>query len=820
MVSFALARPRLADALRWLPAGVLLAAMAALFAFGGDRAYFYRSGMHNYNSAKTMAIAENLSPAHGFRLFSRVRMYEDGGALYKFYSRFPVGGYALVNLAAAPFGDDLGAKILAGRTLALIMFGGAALFVYLAVARIASDRWIALAVSLLAFSGYYALYYSDGVFNEGVMDLFGVALVFHGMVVFAQDGRFRQLLVKTCAALLLGWHVYALLLPFIALGFGGEAVARLRPLVRRGGGGASQAGGGKAGVLAALGTLIRSRYIALGIVALALGTTLLGFNLINEYTAFGGERTPSELPTVQAITTRFGQDEEFNVLRADEIAWSVFVARQLARVGGMSMPYALTRWTGGFEFPEPADVPPAPAVFGVLTAAGALVGIALIPRLRGLPASFRQCRLPMAAAALAGFCWALALRHNTYDRDHDFEALFYVGAPIALFTLALSLAKARLGERIGGGLAVGAAAFAAALFVLSAVQVGRLEADGGEAQFQKAMIADFADMRDTVRGKTVLLSSDIESWANNSRYFAVYFYLSGSFIRYDWDTDAKPPRAADFVASRYRDADFGLLTPDNRIAFLYEGMDLDDLHRANRRRLEASEPVARADFDVYLDGKTLTYLKAPCAPGDRDSRFFLHAYPADANDLPAARREGGFYGQNFRFVDRGVVFDDACVLMADLPNFPVASFRTGQYVSGEGEIWSVDAKPPPDAETLKIYEAAYQAAASTAPAARSGWDVYADGKTLTYLKSPCAESDTRGRFLLSVYPQNLADIPPERRALGHESLNFDFKRWGITFGGKCMIRRALPPYGVSRVETGQWIPGGERLWTAELAVWD
>ena len=184
MVSFALARPRLAGAIRRLPAGILLAVMAALFAFGGDRAYFYRSGMHNYNSAKTMAIAENLSPAHGFRLFSRVRMYEDGGALYKFYSRFPVGGYALINLAAAPFGDDLGAKILAGRTLALIMFAAAAMLVYLAVARIASDGWIALAVSLLAFSGYYALYYSDGVFNEGVMDLFrrGARLSRHGRI--------------------------------------------------------------------------------------------------------------------------------------------------------------------------------------------------------------------------------------------------------------------------------------------------------------------------------------------------------------------------------------------------------------------------------------------------------------------------------------------------------------------------------------------------------------------------------------------------------------------------------------------------------------
>ena len=63
------------------------------------------------------------------------------------------------------------------------------------------------------------------------MDPFGAALVFHGMVVFVQEGRFRQLLAKTCAALFLGWRVYALILPFIALGLGGEAIALLRAAV-------------------------------------------------------------------------------------------------------------------------------------------------------------------------------------------------------------------------------------------------------------------------------------------------------------------------------------------------------------------------------------------------------------------------------------------------------------------------------------------------------------------------------------------------------------------------------------------------------------
>ena len=512
------------------------------------------------------------------------------------------------------------------------------------------------------------------------------------------------------------------------------------------------------------------------------------------------------------------------------MAWGVFFARQFMRVGGVSAPYALAERTGVFKFPEPRAVPLAAAAFGVLVFAGALAGVALVRAgAAALPASIRQCSLPLAAATLAGFCWAIPMRHNAYDRTQDFESLFYAGAPLTLFTLALAFAKARLGERFGGRIAgaslCGAAAIAAALFAASAYQVGRLEADASNAAFQRAMIAEFADMRDTVRGKTVMLSSDIERWADGARYFAVYYYLSGSFLEhdvtlYESDRPQKPTRAADFAASRYRDGDFGLLTPDNRIAFLYEKTDVDDLYRANLRRLESAEPAARSAFDVHLDGKTLTYLKRPCVPEDAAPRFFLHAFLANPEDLPAASESGGFYGQNFSFSDRGRIVDGACVLMADLPQFPAASFATGQYVPGEGEIWSVSIKPTPDAETSAIYEDAYGSIASSPPAARSDWDVHLDGEIVAYLKEPCSQEDARGRFLLSVYPKNARDLPESRRDIGHESLNFDFDRWGTVFNGKCMVRRALPDYGAASVEAGQWIPGGDRLWTAELAVGD
>ena len=150
-----------------MPLAILMLALASLFVLGGDRAYFQREGgHHNENSIKNLAIAENLSPKINFRLATRVRQYEDGGLGYDIYSRFPIGGYALIKLALLPFGGDIRAGLAAARFLMLVSFCGAALFCWLSVARISGSRWIALAATLLSFSGFYALYFADAVSSE------------------------------------------------------------------------------------------------------------------------------------------------------------------------------------------------------------------------------------------------------------------------------------------------------------------------------------------------------------------------------------------------------------------------------------------------------------------------------------------------------------------------------------------------------------------------------------------------------------------------------------------------------------------------------
>ena len=100
-------------------------------------------------------------------------------------------------------------------------------------------------------------------------------------------------------------------------------------------------------------------------------------------------------------------------------------------------------------------------------------------------------------------------------------------------------------------------------------------------------------------------------------------------------------------------------------------------------------PDVRAAFDLHLDeeARTLTYVKEPCALSDIERRFFAHIRPASVGDLPEDRRLLGFDNLDFIFLTRGVVFDGKCAAILPLPEYEIASVRTGQFVSGEGEVW-------------------------------------------------------------------------------------------------------------------------------------
>lgn len=115
------------------------------------------------------------------------------------------------------------------------------------------------------------------------------------------------------------------------------------------------------------------------------------------------------------------------------------------------------------------------------------------------------------------------------------------------------------------------------------------------------------------------------------------------------------------------------------------GEDASPSYPAVYRSITSMPPVARAAFDLYVDGDTLTYVKAPCGPADTVDPFFLHPIPAAPHDRPDQR------SFDFDSDGRGVRFDGKCLATVRLPGNDLTGLRTGQYTDA-GVLWQADVR--------------------------------------------------------------------------------------------------------------------------------
>ena len=663
----------------WLPTALLLLALSSVFLLGYDqRGYFYKNATHTHNSAKALAVADNLSPEHRFLMFIRQTLDKDGERLYKPYNRFPIGGFALIKLAILPFGDDLSAKIYAARTLTLLFFAAAAILAYLSLRRITASAWIALTATLTAFSSIYCLYYSDLISNEVMIDLFALMLVFHGMALFEQEGRFRQLLLKGCVALLLGWHSYALLLPFIVFGLTRELVKARSS--------ASAASGALQRLKHLARALLRSRYLTLGVATLLIGVSILTLNFTSEYLALNRETPLTELPSFKSMLNRTGIDHNPSELFFELPPWPEILEHQFYRVGAMSLPYAL--------FPSNLEVPlmeytetlprlPLPlfsVMLGIAVSGASLIGLLFI----------RRHKILLASLALSGFCWALPMRHTTGTPYHNFEAVFYIGVALTLFSLILLRIHRLYGERLGAALSVAALL----IFAVSALRMSQLNDPNHTAELHHAAIADFETIRNLTDKKVTQIG--VMPRFHKGVTVLIHYYLAGRTTTFYEHIALPSELAPDFVATGVRIDELVSLTPQNRLVFLY---DWNNYHAHIDEVIEqADDLIIRSDFDVYLSGSALLYVKDDCRKDDAGPQFFLALYPVDESDLPAERRRHGFDNLDFHFYNQDIERHGRCVAIMPLPDYDIARIYTGQYIQladGSTEhLWEGDVHLP------------------------------------------------------------------------------------------------------------------------------
>ncbi len=339
------------------------------------------------------------------------------------------------------------------------------------------------------------------------------------MVVFAQEGRFAQLLVKTGMGLFLGWQVYALLLPFTLFG-------AIRELY----------------VSRSFRSIVKSRYFILGLFTLLCGVATLAVNITGEYLAL--DAPLEKLPSFGSILWRFGcgPPETYDPY-AKHLRWKHFMDEQANRVGRMCIPHILApqgvihrqfRWLGWLAF------------------------------LAGLVSAFasRQ-KILIASLVLSGLFWAFPMKY--FVVFHDFQSIFFIGIPLVFFSL-LALSA----ERLSRSLLIGFAGAVFLIFLFSNIHLNGKKGEGADTG-ANLLTADFQRIADQVgKGKTIFIDGDYHTIGGATH--AVGFYLAGNYF-------TSTLKNSEFILSGQRDKKLELLTPENQKVYLYQARNPESPRR-------------------------------------------------------------------------------------------------------------------------------------------------------------------------------------------------------------------------------------------------
>ena len=398
-----------------------------------------------------------------------------------------------------------------------------------------------------------------------------------------------------------------------------------------------------------------------------LGVVILTLNFTNEYYALNRKIGLTELPSYRSMQYRMGMNQSSSASSDPRLAWAPFLEEQFSRFGQMALPYAVL---GAVGMLNDAGTPQVSGrrfvIIGIVMSVACLIGLA-----RG------RSRMLLTSLVLSGFCWSLPMRHNT--AHHDYEALFYVGISLVFFSQVLEWIHRRFGIVLIAGLAV----TATLCFVLSSLQMSRVGHDTEVAEFSEKVMADFEVIRRLTNGKKVL--NAYQGGNPGDQWISVGYYLAGSFFYHRPRTRKHHGPPFDFIVTHLRVEGANLLTPANRLVFLYEWDGFLDAYRSR----SFGRLLIRSNFDVYFDGTVLRYVKNPCRREDWKATFFLHVIPVDVEDLSEHRRQYGYENLDFSFgqcrQDLGI--DGSCEAAVALPEYTIARIRTGQYIPNEGAIW-------------------------------------------------------------------------------------------------------------------------------------
>ncbi len=238
------------------------------------------------------------------------------------------------------------------------------------------------------------------------------------------------------------------------------------------------------------------------------------------------------------------------------------------------------------------------------------------------------------------------------------------------------------------------------------------------------------------------------------------------------------------------------------------------------KALVKGELIAQSDYSVFLNDKTLVFVKEACPLDEYSSEFFVFVTPLNPRDTPESRAL-----ENLSFLFRSkhaVKIGRTCIAVRDLK----LPFEVGQVMMGQ-----LNAERTAHAWVANYYSDSYRGRMLTEagePVVRTNYSVYVHGAApdtdvgrlkpsrLLYFRAGCSLEETATRYFLHVFPVNATDLPKGRQQAGYEVLDFYFNEFGGRSGGICFAVRELPAYRILGIRTGQLGEGGAAVWESRF----
>ncbi|MDQ3232310.1 MAG: hypothetical protein M3Q07_10855 [Pseudobdellovibrionaceae bacterium] len=484
----------------------------------------FDNDQHGFLSGHGMALAASILSHETPVTVPFMEKYadSDGKVRYLPYTRFPFFSFWFISKAIESTSSTVMAdQIFVARQLMNVFYLLAMLTAFAALTRLMSDPFASAMATILAFSSYPLLYYSDMIFND-TPSLFGMMFA---VLLFAFYRRDHTLgWGKSCLAIIpisMGWQPFAVFGVWIVVDslFWARSLGWRELASRR------------------IVSLLKRPPVRFAIVGIVWGIFILGTQLAMESHVQGVAFMGAD--SFKSMMVRLGmanRDEMYQSFGEGFLNTWPFAKGQGIRLANVLLPFGAT-------LPRIQPGPRAVLYVCILIASLALVWFIAAKRQKDWHAAG-------LVLFLSGFMWAIPMKF--FVAFHEFQAIYYIGASLAFYAMASSLVDQRWRQSI--------AVVVCGLFIVSVWRMNRLKTDA--RAYGEAITSQFQDIRKK-------LPAGAKLWVNIDNYnhqipaYAVSYFLMGSYM-------VDKQERADYVVTAYSDFKTGTPLTHNKHVNIFQ----------------------------------------------------------------------------------------------------------------------------------------------------------------------------------------------------------------------------------------------------------